>query len=229
VAGSTGSAGGANSPNGAGGNGSAGNGRRRVGRGWRLAGSTRGGVARGFLRFWPVWERVMRIYTHPVPIPDAPYGLFEIRFMRYHAQPITLADGTRIERGTHVAELHLRSAELVDTIAKYGQWRVLLMLRDDLAALARWSRQDTFPPEVRAVWGLSMLARAAPRLGFAVRERPHTIHAWFDRFFLLGLLALYNRAGTSRLEQGTTYGGYPVELWMSRGELQRRYLPSPPT
>jgi hypothetical protein len=218
-----GSAGGTGSTNGAGG---VRDGRRRVRLGWRLAGRTGGGVARGFLRFWPVWERIMRAYTHPVPIPDNPHGLFEVRFMRYHAEPITLADGTRIERGTQVAELHFHSTALVDAIAKYGQWRVLLMLRDELTALARWSSQPGFPPEVRAIWGLSILARAAPRLGFAVRERPHTVHAWFDRFFLLGLLALYNRGGTSRLERGTTYASYPVELWMSRGELQRRYLPA---
>jgi hypothetical protein len=168
----------------------------------------------------------MRLYMHPVPIPDAPHGLFEVRFMRYHAEPITLADGTGIERGTPVAELHFRSEALVDAIATYGQWRVILMLRDELAALARWSLQPSFPDEVKAIWGISMLGRAAPRLGFAVRERPHTIHAWFDRFFMLGLLALYNRAGTLRLERGTTYGSYPVELWMSRGELERRYLPA---
>jgi hypothetical protein len=197
--------------------------RGRVGAGWRLAGRTGGGHARGFLRFWPVWERVMHAYTHPVAIPNAPHGLFEMRFMRYHAQPITLSDGTHVSPGDRVAELHFRNSELRDAIAKNGQWRVILMLRDELAALAQWSQQESFPPGVRAIWGLSMLGRAAPRLGFTVRERPHTIHAWFDRFFLLGLLALYNRSGTARLARGTTYSGYPVELWMSRGELERRY------
>ncbi len=199
--------------------------RKPVGRGWRLAGHTHGGEARGFLRFWPIWERVMRVYMRPVPIPGAPHHLFEVRFMRYHARSITLADGTHVEPGDRVAELHLQNADLRDAIAKHGQWRVLLMLRDDLAALAQWSRSPDFPAGVKAVWGLSMLGRAAPRLGFSVRERPHTVHAWFDRFFLLGLLALYNRSGRSRLERGTTYSRYPVEVWMSRGELERRYPP----
>jgi hypothetical protein len=169
----------------------------------------------------------MRRYMRPVPIPNALHGLFEARFMRYRERPITLSDGTHVARGDLIVELHFVNRDLRDAIASSGQWRVLLMLRDDLAALARWSQRPDFPARMKAIRSVTMLGRAAPRLGFTVRERPHTVHAWFDRFFMLGLLALYNSAGTSRLSQGTTYDEYPVEVWMSRGELQRRYAAEP--
>jgi hypothetical protein len=50
-----------------------------------------------------------------------------------------------------------------------------------------------------------------------------TLHAWFERFFMTGLLALYNVHGVEGLMHGGTFGDYPQEVWMTRGELARRY------
>ena len=74
-----------------------------------------------------------------------------------------------------------------------------------------------------AVHGLTLIGRAAPRLGFTVRERPVTLLAWFDRFFMQGLLTIYSPDGLKRLQRGTTFGAYPMEVFMSRAELRRRY------
>ncbi len=60
------------------------------------------------------------------------------------------------------------------------------MLREDFAALARWSRQPDFPDGVQALFGYTLLNEAAPRLGFTVRERPHTLVTWLDRLFMTG-------------------------------------------
>jgi hypothetical protein len=104
------------------------------------------------------------------------------------------------------------------------------LLREDFAALARWSRQPDFPDRVQALFGYTLLNEPAPRLGFTVRARPRTLVTWLDRLFMTGLLALYNPRGRARLEEGGAFGSYPAELWMPVGELQRRYDPqdSPP-
>lgn len=205
--------------------------------GWRLAFRSGGGRARGFLRFWPIWDRVMHT-VHPVhAIPGAPYDLLRVEFTRLRARPITLPDGTRIVHGDRVAEVHINNRVMASVLRDHGSpLRALPMLAADLRALAAWASASpdvasapdghappVFPPEVRALYAFTLLGRGAPRLGFTLRERPPTIHTRLDRFFMTGLLVMYNSAGLERLARGGTNALEPVEIWMSRAELLRRY------
>jgi MFS family permease len=197
--------------------------RLHPGRGWRLAGGSRGGQARGFLRFWPVWEWVTRTTKPVTPIPDAPHGLLGVHLGRYRGRPITLHDGTQVAHGDWVINLHFDNHRLSDATRTAGPWRLARMIAEDMSALARWVAAPGEMAQARALVGVTLMGRAAPRLGFTLRERPVTIHAQLERFFMQGLMAVYNPEGVDRLGRGTTYAGYPVEVWMSRAELLRRY------
>lgn len=208
--------------------------------GWRLGGRTGAGQAYGALRFWPFWERVMLRLFPTTAIPNAPYGLLDVRITRYHKRSLELPDGTTIHRGDWVGEFHFHNVTLARLAAQATPWELVRMVEGDLGALAVWVEQDraalaNAPAQRRrarqapsigalpALHGVTLLGRAAPRLGFVVRDRPHTLGAWSDRIFMTGLLALYHPHGVQRLTQGTTRGSYPQEVWLTRGELMRRY------
>ncbi|WP_069805919.1 MFS transporter [Thermogemmatispora onikobensis] len=197
--------------------------RGRVNPLWLLARETHAGEARGIMRFWTFWEKLTLAVLGIEPVPAAPYGLFQARLTRYHGRrPFVLPDGTRIDRGDRLVELHFANRRLRDAALRSSPWELLRLMRADLRALAAWL-QTPACAEVRAVYGVTLLGQAAPRLGFSVRERARNLWSRADRIFMTGLLLLYHPQGRARLARGTTYGRYPKEVWMSRAELLRRY------
>jgi hypothetical protein len=189
---------------------------------WRLSAGSRAGRARGPLRIWPLWEWMARRIWPTRPIPGAPYGAFTIHLTRYRGDRFVLPDGTEIQPGDRVGELHFNN-RIVVQVTRRRVWDLVPALEADLRSLAIWITGPGFPPGVTAFYGVTLLAAGAKRLGFTARERPVTLGARLDRFFLSGLLALYSRQGLRRLGLGRTYGTYPREVWMSRAELLRRY------
>mgnify|MGYP001328662550 CR=1 FL=1 len=191
---------------------------------WRLARQSRQGQAQGFLRFWLVWEAIMHRLFPIQTIPQAPDSLIALHVMRYRGRPLLLADGTPMRRGDRVAELHLQNRIGWRLMQQEDQWAFLVTLRKDFRALAAWMASDPALADVRAIWGTTILSRAAPRFGFMVRDRPPTFVRWLERFFLQGLLVIYSQDGIHRLKHGKVHRQYAQEVWMSRTQLLQRYL-----
>lgn len=192
--------------------------------GWNFAFQTRAGKARGFLRFWPLWERFTRSVWQLQAIPNAPYGLIEVRFTSYTGKTIDLPGATRIHKGDPIIELHFRNQAFLEIEGHVSAWKYLLLIAQNLKALATWMQEPDFPGDPCAIYGKTLLYRGAPRLGFVLRQRPKNIYTFLDRLFMIGLLVLYHRQGSARLHQGTTYQTYAQEAWISRQEFLKRYF-----
>lgn len=188
----------------------------------RLAMGSRAGQARGVLRIWQLWERLALRLWPPAPVPGSPHGIFMVRVETYHGRPIVLPDGTSVDRGDVVGELHVDNRALLATVGE-RKWDAAPRMREDLRAIAQAVEDGVFGSDLRAFYGMTLLSRAAGRVGFTVRSRHPTPLAWFDRIYMQGLLLLYAPEGSERVARGTSKGFYPGEVWLSRGELLRRY------
>lgn len=176
------------------------------------------------LLFWPLWEHLTRWYWHLQPVPSAPHHLLEVRFTRYTGENFHLPDGTLIGKGNAVLELHFRNQAFLELEEQVSAWTYLQLIKQNLIALAHWLETPDCPGHPLAIYGVTLLYRGAPRLGFTLRERPRkTIYSSLERFFLMGLLVLYHRQGLKRLVQGTTYETGIQEAWMSSQALLKHY------
>ena len=205
------------------------------------------GKPAGLLWIWWLWERIYTRWYHLRPV--RPEGIFQYDLGSYTgSQPLTLPDGTRITRGDTLCRLHFRNALLVQgdsTSTHRRAWHVIEAMRGDLAVLAELAAAGTLDRPghpVKALTGTTVFFRGARRVGFTVRPRSRGWWLEVDRFYLLGLLALYRPDGAARLHQETATApetnsadetaaqqrGRSLELgdvWMSRAALLDQYLP----
>jgi peptidoglycan-N-acetylglucosamine deacetylase len=174
--------------------------------------------AAGVLGVWAGWERSVDHRQRIRPVREGAV----LRFGRacHRGPAVILRDGTVVDVGDPIIELHLDNRRLAQVgAARMPPWALLRLFRDDLAALGRDIAEGRLGP-VRALRGVTLLAAAAPRLGFEVRRPPRSPYQALRRFFMAGLIVLHHPAGWDALRG---YGGrWPAEVWMSAGALERR-------
>ena len=189
---------------------------------WRfIAHGTHPGSPHGLLVAWARWEEIAHRLWPVQEIPGAPFGLLQIYPMTFDGDPVVLRDGTEVRPGATLYELHCNNRRaLAVTSAGKNPYRAV---REDMRALARWAMNSKEGQSVCAFYGFSMLGSVAARLGFSVRECPHSLRLHLERMFMRGLLLMYTPEGLSRLHNGTSINEYPYEVWISRKRLIRLY------
>jgi YkoP-like protein len=149
---------------------------------------------------WVSWERFY-LRLHPLT-PVRPGSLFAFR-----------------RRGA-VLELHLDGRALA-TMRRgdgYSTFRTVHELRDELAALADRFRMGELSG-VRVIQGTSLIGEAGAVLGFETRPLPRTVGNRLQRYFMVGLDAVYHPGGLRERAKRR----WPVEVTMTVGSLLERY------
>jgi hypothetical protein len=182
-------------------------------------GNSGNGHAGGVLKVWLWWERWYLRRHHVRPLTRTSAVLIEVR--RYRGGPVDLADGTQVRRGDRVIELHLANHS-VAVDAAGGVWspfQTLAQTSSDLALVARVVQDGTLGP-VRALHAVSLIAPALRRVGFSVEPLPVTWPTRLQRFYLVGLLAVYHPHGWQGARRARDRA-WPAEAWMSVTTLAR--------
>ncbi len=170
---------------------------------------------------WLGWERLTDWWWHLRTL--RPDGIFRYRVATYRGRPVTLEDGSTVRPGDRMIDLHFDNRRLLQAAAAPSStpWNLMRMAREDLRALAALVEAGALG-EVRAVRGVTLFARAGRRLGFEVRPLPANWYTRLQRFFFVGLLAVYHPRGWQAAER-LRERGWPGEVWMSRQRLLQLY------
>ncbi len=184
---------------------------------WLLlrAGRADHGKALGVLN---IWQLVERLDSRQAKIRTlGPDSLLRYSLSHHRAAPTLLADGTRIETGDPIVELHIDNRHVTkEAAASTRPWETLRRVRGDVAHLRQLALAGDLG-DFRALHGVTLLAAAGRRADFEVRALPDTFHWRLERFFQVGLTALYHPRGWPGAQAHARH--WPGEVWMSRSRL----------
>jgi hypothetical protein len=190
---------------------------------WALLrlGRAGGGRAVGVLSVWLGWERLTDWWWKLRPLRSG--GILRYRVVTYRGRPLTLDDSCTVHPGDLIVDLHLDNRRVVQTLraGSTTPWDLIRLARDDLQTLAGLVASGELG-EARAVRGVTLFARAGKRLGFVARPLPTTSYTRLQRYFLIGLVAVYHLRGWKAAER-LRERRWPEEAWMSRACLLRLY------
>jgi len=167
-------------------------------------------------------ERIDRGRRRIQPTRDG--AVLGVELRRHRGPAVRLSDGTRVEAGSLIADLHLDNA-IVAPLWGSG-WRTAFgAAAGDLRAYAATVAAE--PPVRRPVALRSggLLTAGSHRLGFEVGPPRGGFMGALESWYLRGLLVRWNPGGRRRLDRGHA----PLrtrEAWLSTRELLRRYGPA---
>jgi len=180
---------------------------------------------------WPVIDKLLRVIYHTRPLKADGSGIIRLDLRRYKGPTRVLNDGSEVNTGDTIIELHLNNAwfkgrRKLNLRASQSPREILGCFEQDLRLLAQQVVNGKFEG-VAALHGSTLLHAGAKRLGFQVDELPDSLWKKGARFYMAGLMQIYHlRAGEAPKRREK-----PLELkevWLSRAALLTRYDPKHP-
>ncbi|CAI6049040.1 YkoP family protein [Cohnella sp. JJ-181] len=174
---------------------------------------------------WLLWERIVWIGMEWRSEGKLDYGICKLLIKRHAGEPIVCADGTRIEAGDRIGELHLDNRRMLELSGEVGADRAALktarLARASLRRIAEAMESDPRLGRVKGLLGTTLLHRGLVHgLGFELRPMPSRRMERWTAAYLQTLLRFLHPAGSLRMRGGKAKL-VPMRLIHSRQSLQR--------
>jgi peptidoglycan/xylan/chitin deacetylase (PgdA/CDA1 family) len=175
---------------------------------------------------WMKWEKAFHLVFRVKPI-DAQNRFLHVRVRVYRGETIRLSDGEEIRRGDRIVELHFDNGLLyaMATGSRSSVQLAIKMIRATeqlMPKMLRYILQHPRYPDIKGVYGVSLIHRGAKQFGFTLENLPKGVLSFFTSVYLRILLLVLHPAGKRRL-QTNPHQLIPKTIAMSTKELLRRY------
>ena len=108
-----------------------------------------------------LWEKIFERLENIKVVENSPYGLLRMAVHPYKGQPTILADGTKLNTGDYVIELHISHLTLakgkVGHVEVANDIRLLPLFREEMYNLARLASRGKLDPRAKVIWGITMM------------------------------------------------------------------------
>ena len=170
----------------------------------------RTGLAASLFRRLDRWLVSRRSWQH---VPASEDKFFYVDIQKYRGKPIVISDQVIIKPGDLLGEIHLDNNKLRNTDLDLRS--MIRLLRQELNALAKVTRDDKNFQKVSAYWCRTVLYAFLTREGFTTREVDSRFLQLFLAFWENTLKYVYTKKRHIRLRK-------PMESWISKEKLLER-------
>lgn len=162
-----------------------------------------------------------------VTIPGSQNNLLLICYHPYQGKKTVVTnDGITIDPGDPVGELHFNNKKITELAAEPSErsmeWRLIEILKAEFTTLAEACAAGLIPGNIRAFYGVNVMAAGAKRMGFTLVPIAPGWNRWWLGFWESVLrLVFYSFKTKKKASLKKTMD--PYEIWISRNELIWKY------
>lgn len=176
---------------------------------------------------WMGWERAFELFSRLRSNYAGEFGICKMFVTKYRGKGMQCEDGTWIQDGDWIGELHLDNRQILAMLRTNEENRVALMIarlaRSAMRQICAEMQKNPQLSQVKALQGITLLHRGITHgLGFETHQVEQGTFRTLTTSYLRLLLTVFHPSNRKRIT-GHTDKLIPMKLVMTRTTLIQRF------